>query len=78
MKWDSWSFESALQRSAIKETDKHDITLRWYRLDDENEFEMDEIEYIQKYIIDNLPDPILNGDNYGQNDILRKLKSMGL
>ena len=61
MKWDSWSFESALQRSIISETDKHDITLRWYRLDDQNEFELDEIEEIQNYVLMNIPiDPMMD------------------
>lgn len=74
----SHEFEVLLNKTTLSDTEKEDLSVRWHLLDSENEFEYDEIIRIQNKVFANLADPILIGRNFGQSDIVRKLKSMGL
>lgn len=76
--WPDTSFEQMIQKTSFADRTKDIITDRWYELNEEDEFEYLEKIGIQEKIINNLADPIASGMNYGQNDIKRKLRDMGL
>ena len=77
-RWNNVDFEKQINKTSLPEHVKDRITKRWYSLSWDNEFHTLEKELIIEQIKQNYSDPILNGDGYGQKDIIRKLKDMGL
>jgi hypothetical protein len=76
--WTSEQIERELNKTSFPEHIKDTILNRWYQLDESEELEAIEKVLIQEQITQNYADPVANGNGYGQKDILRKLKQMGL
>ena len=76
MQFDSYSLEQKLATTYLTQNEKDNIIDRYLSLDIDNEFDLFEVEEINKKIFESQVDPILAGWNYNQRDILRHLKKL--
>ena len=72
------NLEQMLPRTVLSDERKEELLFRFIELNPDNEFEYGEMLDIQDEVFNNLIDPIASGSNYGQADIINKLKQMGI